>query len=143
MLYAADPEPRSAEGRRLDQLRDHIREQSWYGDGGGRIGEPAGARGRCRRSCRLPTPACSPTSVDAWVTAVVVTGTDAHTVPLCEAKPVGQDLDRVAADLDIAASIWRVPSPRRSAARWTSGSGSSPTSSSRPCSRWWASVASC
>ena len=34
----------------------------------------------------------------------MVTGTDAHIVRLCEAEPVGQDLDRIAADLDMAAS---------------------------------------
>ena len=42
--------------------------------------------------------------VDDTITAVVVTGTDAYVVPLCEAEPVRQDLDRIAADLDMAAS---------------------------------------
>jgi hypothetical protein len=104
VLYAADPEPRSADDRRLDQLRDHIREQSWYGDGGGRVGEPAALEDvqselRSTDSCLV-----AHLVVDGQVTAVVVTGSEAHTVRLCEAEPVGRDLDRIVADLDIAAS---------------------------------------
>ena len=104
VLYAADPEPRSTDGRRLEQLRDHIREQSWYGDGGGRVGEPAAlaevqAELEGTDSCLV-----AHVVVDDWITAVVVTGDDVRTVRLCEAEPVRQDLDRISADLDIAAS---------------------------------------
>ncbi|MBF4769908.1 CHAT domain-containing protein [Nocardioides agariphilus] len=104
VLYAADPEPRSTDGRRLDQLRDHIREQSWYGDGGGRVGEPAAldevqAELGSTDSCLV-----AHVVVDDKVTAVVVTGSDVRTVSLCPAGPVRADLDRIAADLDIAAS---------------------------------------
>jgi tetratricopeptide (TPR) repeat protein len=104
VLYAADPEPRSTDGRRLDQLRDHIREQSWYGDGGGRVGEPAALEEVQAELASTDSCLVAHVVVDGWVTAVVVTGTEAHTVRLCEAKPVRQDLDRIAADLDIAAS---------------------------------------
>ena len=104
VLYANDPSPRSAEGRRLDQLRDQIRDQSWYGDGGGRVGEPEALEEV--RAELAATDAClvAHVAVDGWVTAVVVTGTGTHTVRLCEAEPVRQDLDRIAADLDMAAS---------------------------------------
>ena len=109
VLHAADPSPHSAKGRRLDQLRDHIREQSWYGDGGGRIGEPAALE---EVQAELPaTDACllAHVVVDGRITAVLVTGTDAHVVPLCDADPVTQDLDRIAADLDMAASMLAGP----------------------------------
>ncbi len=104
VLHAAQPTPQSHDGRRLDQLRDHIREQSWFGDGSGSVGEPADlADVQAELSA---THAClvAHIAVDDRITAVVVTGTDAHVVPLCDAEPVRQDLDRIAADLDMAAS---------------------------------------
>jgi len=104
VLYAADPSPRSAEGRRLDQLRDQIREQSWYGDGSGQVGEPAALEEVQAELAATDACLVAHVVVDEWITAVVVTGTEAHTVRLCEAKPVGHDLDRIAADLDMAAS---------------------------------------
>ena len=104
VLYADDPSPRSAEGRRLDQLRDQIREQSWYGDGGGQVGEPAALEEVQAELAATDACLVAHVAVDGWITAVVVTGTEAHTVRLCEAEPVGEDLDRIAADLDMAAS---------------------------------------
>jgi tetratricopeptide (TPR) repeat protein len=105
VLHAEEPSPHSADGRRLDQLRDRDREQSWYGDGGGRVGEPAAleevqAELQATDACLL-----AHVVVDDRITAVVVTGADAHVVPLCDADPVTQDLDRIAADLDMAASF--------------------------------------
>jgi tetratricopeptide (TPR) repeat protein len=104
VLHAADPAPDSPEGKRLDELRTHIRERSWYGDGGGRVGEPA-ALAEVQAELAA-TDAClvAHIAVDGRLCAVVVTGTDAHTVELGEAEPVRQDLDRVSADLDMAAS---------------------------------------
>lgn len=104
VLYAADPDPRSTDGRRLDQLRDHIREQSWYGDGGGRVGEPAALGEVQAELSGTDSSLVAHVVVDGWVTAVVVTSDDVRTLRLCEADPVRQDLDRIAADLDMAAS---------------------------------------
>jgi tetratricopeptide (TPR) repeat protein len=104
VLYAADPTPRSADGRRLDQLRDRIREQSWYGDGSGQVGEPAALEEVQAELAATDACLVAPVAVDGWITAIVVTGTEAHTVRLGEATPVGEDLDRIAADLDMAAS---------------------------------------
>jgi len=104
VLYAADPAPRSADGRRLDQLRDRIREQSWYGDGSGQVGEPAALEEVQAELAATDACLLAHVAVDGWITAIVVTGTEAHTVRLCEATPVGEDLDRIAADLDMAAS---------------------------------------
>ena len=109
VLYAADPSPHSSEGRRLDELRDHIREQSWYGDGGGRVGEPADLAEVQAELAATDACLVAHVAVDGWITAVVVTGTDSHLVRLCEAEPVGQDLDRIAADLDMAASMLAGP----------------------------------
>ncbi len=104
VLHAADPSPHSADGRRLDDLRDKIREQSWYGDGSGEVGEPAALEEVQAELAASDACLVAHVVVDGWVTAVVVTGGAAHTVRLCEVKPVGQDLDRIAADLDMAAS---------------------------------------
>ncbi|HET9996295.1 MAG TPA: CHAT domain-containing protein [Nocardioides sp.] len=104
VLYAADPAPRSADGRRLDQLRDRIREQSWYGDGSGQVGEPAALEEVQAELAATDACLVAHVAVDGWITAIVVTGTGAHTVQLCAATPVGEDLDRIAADLDMAAS---------------------------------------
>jgi len=104
VLYAADPASRSASGRRLDQLRDRIREQSWYGDGSGQVGEPAALEEVQAELAATDACLVAHVAVDGWITAIVVTGAQAHTVRLCEATPVGEDLDRIAADLDMAAS---------------------------------------
>ncbi|MFN8195960.1 MAG: CHAT domain-containing protein, partial [Nocardioidaceae bacterium] len=39
-LHAMNPDPRSAEGRRLVELQDSIRQHSWYGGGSGEVTEP-------------------------------------------------------------------------------------------------------
>ena len=125
VLYAADPAPRSADGRRLDQLRDRIREQSWYGDGSGQVGEPAALEEVQAELASTDACLVAHVAVDGWITAIVVTGTQAHTVRLCESKPVGEDLDRIAADLDMAASQLAGPFAAAIRARWTNGSRSS------------------
>ncbi len=104
VLHAADPAPHTADHRRLEELRTHIREQSWYGDGGGQVGEPAALEQV--QSALAATDAClvAHLAVDGRLTAVVVTGDSVHTVPLGESEPVRRDLDAVAADLDMAAS---------------------------------------
>ena len=104
VLHAADPSPHSADGRRLDALRDRIREQSWYGGGSGEVGEPAALEEV--QSELAATDAClvAHVVVDEVVTAVVASGDAVHTVQLCDAEPVARDLDRIAADLDMAAS---------------------------------------
>ena len=104
VLHAEDPSPHSTDGRRLDQLRDRIREQSWYGDGSGQVGEPAALEEVQAELAATDACLVAHVAVDGWITAIVVTGTEAHTVRLCESKPVGEDLDRIAADLDMAAS---------------------------------------
>ncbi len=105
VLHAEDPSPHSADGRRLDQLRDRIREQSWYGDGGGQVGEPAALEEVQAELAATDACLVAHVVVDDRITAVVVSGADAHVVPLCDADPVTQDLDRIAADLDMAASF--------------------------------------
>ncbi len=104
VLYAADPSPHSADGRRLDELRDRIREQSWYGGGSGEVGEPAALEEVQAELAATDACLVAHVVVDDVVTAVVVSGRGAKTVQLCEAEPVARDLDRIAADLDMAAS---------------------------------------
>jgi len=104
VLHAADLSPLSNDWRRLEELRAHIREQSWYGDGGGEVGEPAPLEEVQAELAATDACLVAHVAVDGWITAVVVTSTGTHAVRLCEADPVSQDLDRVAADLDMAAS---------------------------------------
>jgi tetratricopeptide (TPR) repeat protein len=104
VLHAADPSPHSADGRRLDELRDRIREQSWYGDGSGEVGEPAALEEVQAELAATDACLVAHVVVDDVVTAVVASGEAVHTVQLCEAAPVVRDLDRIAADLDMAAS---------------------------------------
>ena len=104
VLHAADPSPHSADGRRLDELRDRIRDQSWYGDGSGEVGEPASLEEVQAELAATDACLVAHLVVDDVVTAVVASGDAVHTVQLCEAEPVARDLDRIAADLDMAAS---------------------------------------
>jgi tetratricopeptide (TPR) repeat protein len=104
VLHAAEPSHKSADGRRLDQLRDRIREQSWYGDGGGRVGEPAALEEVQAELAATDAALVAHLSVDGALTAVVVTGSGAVVVPLGEEALLREELDRVAADLDMAAS---------------------------------------
>ena len=105
VLHAAQPSPHSPDGRRLDQLRDHIREQSWYGDGGGQVGEPAPLEDVQAELAATDACLLAHVVVDGTITAVVVTGDRRTTSSRCaRPEPVRQDLDRIAADLDMAAS---------------------------------------
>ena len=104
VLHAADPSPHSADGRRLDELRDHIREQSWYGDGGGRVGEPAALEEVQAELAATDACLVAHVAVDGRITAVVVTGTEAARRSAVRGRAGAQDLDRIAADLDMAAS---------------------------------------
>ena len=144
VLYAADPSPHSADGRRLDQLRDHIREQSWYGDGGGRVGEPAA----------LEEVQAELAATDACLVAHVVGRRldhrrrgHRHRGPHRAAVRGRAGRRRTSTGSRPTSTwpprSWPGRSPPRSAARSTSGSGSSPTASSLPCCRWSATVASC
>ena len=104
MLQAARPAARSAEARRRDEVAASIRQRSWYGEGGGRVGEPAGLAELRDELTATDAALVAHLVADGYLSALVVTpdGTAVH--PLGPAEEVRRLLDAVAADLDMAAS---------------------------------------
>ena len=98
------PSPAHRRSPAPGKLRSHIREQNWYGDGGGKVGEPAALEQVQSELAATDSCLVADLAVDGRLTAVVVTGESVHTVPLGESESVRRDLDVVAADLDMAAS---------------------------------------
>ncbi|HEY6935339.1 MAG TPA: CHAT domain-containing protein [Marmoricola sp.] len=94
----------SSSPRLREELRERVRQQSWYGAGGGRIGEPA-AYDDLRAALRHHDAALVAHIVlGDRVTALVVAAERAAVLPLADSAAVRALLDRVAVDLDLAAS---------------------------------------
>ena len=89
---------------RRDELQERIRRQSWYGEGGGRVGEPGSYDDLRGALTRDDAALVAHIVLDDRVTALVVTDRSAAVVPLGEATTARSLLDRVAVDLDLAAS---------------------------------------
>lgn len=84
------------------ELRERIRSKSWYA-AEGQVGEPATLDALQARLGRDHAALVAHIVLGDEVTALVVTGADAHVVPLDGASHVREQLDRIAADLDFAA----------------------------------------
>jgi tetratricopeptide (TPR) repeat protein len=104
MLQAGQPAPRSAEARRRDELAASIRQRSWYGEGGGRVGEPAGLAELRDELTTTDAALVAHLVVDGRLAALVVTPERAEVHPLAPVDEARRLLDAVAADLDMAAS---------------------------------------
>ena len=104
MLQAGQPAARSAEARRRDEVAGSIRQRSWYGEGGGRVGEPAGLAELRDELTATDAALVAHLVVDGRLAAVVVTPEHAEVHPLGSADEVRRLLDAVSADLDMAAS---------------------------------------
>ncbi len=104
MLQAGQPAARSAEARRRDELAASIRQRSWYGEGGGRVGEPAGLAELRDELTATDAALVAHLVVDGRLAALVVTPERAEVHPLGPADEARRLLDAVAADLDMAAS---------------------------------------
>ena len=104
MLQAGQPAPRSAEARRRDELAASIRQRSWYGEGGGRVGEPAGLAELRAELTATDAALVAHLVVDGQLAALVVTPERAEVHPLGPVDEARRLLDAVAADLDMAAS---------------------------------------
>jgi tetratricopeptide (TPR) repeat protein len=89
---------------RQDELQERIRRQSWYGEGGGQVGEPASYDELRGALARHDAALVAHIVLDGMLTALVVTDRDAAVVPLGDAATARSLLDRVAVDLDLAAS---------------------------------------
>jgi tetratricopeptide (TPR) repeat protein len=104
VLHGAAPAPRSIEARRRDELAASIRQRSWYGGGGGLVGEPASLP-EVRDELRAGDAALvAHVWADGALAALVVTPEGASVHPLGPSSDVRRLLDSVAADLDMAAS---------------------------------------
>lgn len=91
-------------GRRREELQERIRQRSWYGAGGGRVGEPA-SYDDLRTALRHHDAALlAHVVLHGRLSALVVTPHDAALLPLGDAGKARSLLDRVAVDLDLAAS---------------------------------------
>lgn len=91
------------DAKRRRSLRERIRQQSWYGEGSGTVGEPtdiAGLQGVLRRTGATLV---AHIALDETLTALVIGPRDTVIVPLGDATTLRARLDRVAADLDFAA----------------------------------------
>lgn len=93
-------DPKDHAGRR--QLRERIRAHSWFA-AQGTVGEPVDLAALQGRLSVDDSALVAHIVLDGTITALAVTATDAVVVPLGEAAPVRDLLDRVAADLDFAA----------------------------------------
>ncbi|HET8561075.1 MAG TPA: CHAT domain-containing protein [Marmoricola sp.] len=89
---------------RRDELRRRIRQQSWYDEGGGEVGEPASHDELREALARQDAALVAHIVLDRRITALVVTGSTATVRHLGDADEARRLLDRVAVDLDLAAS---------------------------------------
>ena len=88
----------------MAKLKARVRQRSWYGEGGGTVGEPAGLD---QLQGALPGSDAALVAhlvVDDRVTALVATGEDARLVELGGAADLRHRLDAITADLTMAAA---------------------------------------
>lgn len=89
---------------RRDELQGRIRQRSWYGEGRGEVGEPVSYDDLRGALADHDAALVAHVVLDGRLTALVVTDRDAAVVPLGDAARARALLDRVAVDLDLAAS---------------------------------------
>lgn len=90
--------------QRRDELREKIRSQSWYGEAGGGVVEPATLAELQASLAEIGAALVAHIVVGDQMVALVVTDADAVVVPLADPAPARATLDRVAADLDMVAA---------------------------------------
>lgn len=89
--------------RRRRALRDRIRQQSWYGEGSGAVGQPVALADLQSTLGEVGAALIAHIALGDELTALVVTRETATVVPLGPANALRDRLDRIAADLDFAA----------------------------------------
>jgi tetratricopeptide (TPR) repeat protein len=104
LLQGVDPGQSTPDARRIAELRARVRQRSWYGEGGGAVGEPARLDEVQAALAGCDAALVAHLVVDDRVAAVVVTADDARLVELGHANTVRDRLDAISADLTMAAS---------------------------------------
>jgi predicted negative regulator of RcsB-dependent stress response len=114
---AAEGSARGA--RRVAELRARVRQRSWYGEGGGAVGEPAGLDEVQAALAECDAALVAHLVFEDRVAALVVTADDARLVELGHAGAVRDRLDAISSDLTMAAShrIGPLAGPIRSSLR--------------------------
>jgi tetratricopeptide (TPR) repeat protein len=103
-LQGAEQDRSPWEARRVAKLRARVRQRSWYGGGGGAVGQPAGIDVLQDALTECDAALVAHLVVDDRVTAVVVTADDARLVELGRAGELRDRLDAIASDLTMAAA---------------------------------------
>lgn len=118
-LQGAEQDRSPWEARRVAKLRARVRQRSWYGEGGGAVGEPAPMDAVQEALAECDAALVAHLVVDDRVAVVVVTGDDARLMELGQARPVRDRLDSILSDLTMAAAhrIGPLAGPIRSSLR--------------------------
>lgn len=104
LLQAEQPARRTAGARRVEELRQRVRQRRWYGEGAGTVGEPVGLPGLQAVLKEDDAALVAHVVVADRVTALVVTPDTARVIGLGEVGPLRDRLDALAADLTMAAA---------------------------------------
>ncbi|HET8960603.1 CHAT domain-containing protein [Nocardioides sp.] len=94
----------TGETQRMAELRARIRQRSWYGEGGGSVGEPAAMEDVQASLATCDAALVAHLVVDDRVSALVVTADDARLVEIGRTTTVRDRLDAIASDLTMAAA---------------------------------------
>ena len=103
-LQGAEQDRSPWEARRVAKLQARVRQRSWYGEGGGAVGEPARMDAVQEGLAECDAALVAHLVVDDRVAAVVVTADDARLVELGRADGLRDRLDAIASDLTMAAA---------------------------------------
>lgn len=107
-LQSMTPDPRSAEGRRMAELQDSIRQRAWYGDGSRQVAEPIGLDA-LQDSLGDGRALVAYVTTPDTVAALVATPGSAVVVDLGSRERLDAQLGGLFPDLDMAAS--ELPEP--------------------------------
>jgi hypothetical protein len=118
-LQGAEQDRSPWEARRVAKLRARVRQRSWYGEGGGAVGEPAGLDAMQAGLAESDAALLAHLVVDGRLAALVATADDARVVELGDADEVRDRIDAITADLTMAAAHRTGPlaAPLRSSLR--------------------------
>ena len=103
-LQGAEQDRSPWEARRVAKLQARVRQRSWYGEGGGAVGEPAPMDAVQEGLAECDAALVAHVVVDDRVAAVVVTDDDARLVELGRADGLRDRLDAITSDLTMAAA---------------------------------------
>lgn len=104
LLQGEQPGRRTAEARRVEELRQRVRQRRWYGEGAGTVGEPV-ELAELQAVLKADDAALvAHVVVDDRVTVLVVTPDATRVLELGKLGPLRDRLDALTADLTMAAA---------------------------------------